>query len=112
MTNSNTHQSPAARSGKRWFSKTGLGLCLAYLYVCITCIQLAGGLQATTQSQRSLLWFPLTPQVWLLDHGGLGRLLERATWLEAYLRIGGMTLPVLYGIGYAVERLVASVRHA
>lgn len=106
-------QTPAV--GRRWsrwrMSWTGFALCVLYLYLCVICIGMAGGLgAAATEWHRTWLWYPLAPQTWLLDHVGLGSLMDCTSWRDAYLRVGGVTLPVLFALGLGVERLVRHVR--
>ncbi|NKI93851.1 hypothetical protein [Rhizobacter sp. SG703] len=90
---------------------TGFVLCVLYLYLCVICIGMAGGLgAATTAWQRTWLWYPLAPQTWLLDHVGLGWVMDCTSWRDAYLRVGGVTLPALFALGVGAERLVRHVR--
>jgi hypothetical protein len=107
-----TPTTPASRRWPRWgISWTGFVLCVLYLYLCVICIGMAGGLgAASTEWQRTWLWYPLAPQTWLLDHVGLGWVMDCTSWRNAYLGVGGVTLPVLFLLGSAVEQQVRHVR--
>jgi hypothetical protein len=114
MTKPNSPQLPVAdvsRPVPRWrLSWTSFGLCLLYVYTVVICIWMAGGLHAATAGPRTWLWYPLAPQAWVLDHTGLGWVLECVTWRDAYLRVGGVTLLLLFGLGYGIERVWRLVR--
>ncbi|WP_157597850.1 MULTISPECIES: hypothetical protein [unclassified Rhizobacter] len=114
MTQAQALKTPTAPAGRRWprwrMCWTGFVLCVLYLYLCVTCIWMAGGLSAaTTEWHRTWLWYPLAPQTWVLDHVGLGWVMDCTSWRNAYLGVGGGTLPVLFALGVGAERLVRHV---
>ena len=115
MTQIQALKPPTAPDGRRWhrwgMSWSGFALSVLYLYLCVICIGMAGGLGAAmTAWQRTWLWYPLAPQTWLLDHVGLGWVMDCTSWRDAYLRVGGITLPMLYALGFGVEQVVRHVR--
>lgn len=85
-------------------SRIGIILCVLYALVIATCVAIAAT-SGDFKSSYVLLQLPIALQMALIAALGLVPLVEHLSWPEAYALLATPTFAILYGFGWAVERL-------
>ncbi|ENV90361.1 hypothetical protein F938_03957 [Acinetobacter bereziniae LMG 1003 = CIP 70.12] len=84
-------------------SKIGLSFCIIYLLLSAFCLYIALDPMTDNKGNFVFLQLPIGFQVSAFNVIGLGPLLDRLSWMEAYSLVVPVTLLFLYGIGWLLS---------
>ncbi len=84
-------------------SKIGLSFCIIYLLLSAFCLYIALDPMTDNKGNFVFLQLPIGFQVSALNVIGLGSLLDRLSWMEAYSLVVPVTLLFLYGVGWLLS---------
>lgn len=83
-------------------SKLGVVLALIYMFICVFFV--FNGLSADDDKGKFvLLQLPIALQMAIVDSLGGGWLLDKLSWITAYVSLGGATMVFLYSIGGVLD---------
>ena len=99
---------PALQRIFRKVSRAGVTLCAAYVAVCVAAVAYSVLASGDPKGRFVIFQMPIVIQGALLDSVGLGSMLAGLSWPAAYALLALPTLPVLYGLGILIERVLAS----
>lgn len=85
-------------------SRIGIILCAVYALIIAACVAAAFS-SGDPKGWYVVLQLPIALQSTLIAVFGLVPLVEHLNWLEAYVLLASPTFAILYGLGWAIERL-------
>ena len=89
-------------------SRIGLSFCALYAAAIVGCIALAYSGSSDFKGQFVFLQLPIAIQGALLQEIGLVPLLEKLTWVTAYIFIASPTFVLLYFTGWFISRFLSN----
>ncbi len=87
-------------------SRTGIAFCIFYMAIAAVFISAADDAGGDHKGRFVALQLPLALQMDALELVGLRDWFSGTSWVQAYIRIGSLTLLVLYLAGWGLSRLV------
>ena len=94
--------------GFRRVSRAGAALCAVYVTGCIAAVAYSVLASGDPKGRFVIFQMPIVVQGALLDSVGLGSLLVGLSWPAAYALLALPVLPLLYGLGVLIERVLTS----
>ena len=91
---------------RRGVSRAGAILCAVYVAICVLAVAYSVLASGDPKGRFVIFQMPIVIQSALLDAVGLGSLLVGLSWPAAYALLALPVLPLLYGLGILIERVL------